>query len=167
MVAPPPPHETFSSRFPNAPSASRTAAFSSVNQPASKDDLGDDDITYNDVHRQFLLLINFLVSILGVAGTLWVAARWWSLPARLFLSMGGALLVGIAEVSVYSIYVWKLGDAKKRQDAVKEFKEVVDTWVVTEEKDGEGDNTEQLLKGKDYALDGVRKRTTTTKDEAD
>ena len=167
MVAPPPVHETFSSRFPNAPSsrAAAAAAFSAVNQPASKDDLGDDDATYNDVHRQFLLLINFLVSIVGVAGTLWVAGRWWSLPARLLLTMGGALVVAVAEVAVYSIYVWKLGDSKKRQDTAKEFREVIDTWVVTEEKGGEdGGGEEQLLKSKDDTLDGVRKRVTTNKD---
>lgn len=148
----PPQVETFYQRYPYA----SARAFAMVNQPASKQDMGDDDVTYNEIHRQLLLLFNFLVSIFGVAGTLWVAARWWSLPARLFLTLGGGIVVAIAEVAVYSIYVWKMGDAKGKQDAVKEVKEVVETWVVGE-KEQEGN--EVLIGPKeDEDVDGLRKR---------
>lgn len=160
-----PPHvESFYDRFPHA----SARAFAAVNQPISAADTGDDDDqggTYEDIQRQVLLIFNFLVSILGVAGTLWVLARWWSLPARLFLSMGGGIAVGIAEVSVYSIYVWKMGDAKKRQKAVKEVKEVVGTWVDAKEQKG-GDEKTVLLEGKEEHADGVRRRTATIR-EAD
>ncbi|KAI6381354.1 hypothetical protein MCOR25_001285 [Pyricularia grisea] len=126
MINPPAPTETFSQQFPSARS------FAAVNQPHSKADLGDDseDVTYNDVHRQLMLLLNFLVSIIGVGATLWVLARWWSTPARLFLTMGGSLVVGVAEVGVYYFYIWHLTDASKKDKKFKEQKEVVQTWVV-------------------------------------
>ncbi|KFH48360.1 hypothetical protein ACRE_008500 [Hapsidospora chrysogenum ATCC 11550] len=157
------PHsESFYERFPHA----SARAFAAVNQPISAADTGDDDgVTYNDVHRQVLLIINFLVSILGVAGTLWVAARWWSLPARLFLTMGGSAVVAVAEVAVYSIYVWKLGEAKQRSQAVKEIGEVVETWVAGEGEKGEGEKVVLLeSKEEEEDTDGVRRRTATTKE---
>jgi hypothetical protein len=160
--------ETFNQRFPY----SSAQAFASVNQPISKEDMGDDDVTYNDVNRQVMLIINFVVSILGVAGTLWVAAKWWSVPARLFLTMGGSAVVAVAEVSVYSIYVWKMGDAKKRQEASREVKEVVETWVVGKDKDTDGADIDKdaddaiLLKNKVADdPDALRKRVATGKQD--
>ncbi|OIW26612.1 hypothetical protein CONLIGDRAFT_655976 [Coniochaeta ligniaria NRRL 30616] len=132
MTHPPPAAETFSQRFPQA---AMTHAFAEVNRPMRESDTGDDDVTYNDVHRQLMLLLNFVVSILGVAGTLWVVARWWSTPARLFLTMGGSVVVGIAEVAVYQGYLWHLGEAKKKDGKVKEIREVMQTWVVGKEDD--------------------------------
>jgi hypothetical protein len=44
--------------------------------------------------------------------------------------MGGSVLVGIAEVAVYSGYVWHLGQAKKQDRTLKEVKEIVQTWTV-------------------------------------
>lgn len=111
--------------------------FAQVHQPSNKADMGDDDVTFNDVHRQVVLVINFLVSILGSAAALWILARWWATPARLFLTMGGSLLVAIAEVAVYSAYVWHLGEAKKQDVKLKEVKEIVQTWVVGKEDEGE------------------------------
>jgi uncharacterized membrane protein len=158
MVNPPPRVETFNERFPHASAA---ASFAAVNRPSHAADMGDDDVTYNDIQRQMLLLINFLVSIVGVAATLWVAARWWSLPARLFLAMGGAVVVGIAEVAVYSVYVWRMGEAKQRQEAAKEVKEVLQTWVVGQANEEE----EVLLKEKDDLRgdESLRKRKPTSK----
>lgn len=158
------PHvESFFERYPHA----SARAFAAVNKPTSYTDTGDDDgITYNDVHRQLLLIMNFLVSILGVAGVLWVAARWWSLPARLFLTMGGAAVVGVAEVAVYSIYVWKMGDAKQRQEAVSEVKEVIGTWVVGENDNSTDEKTTLVGESKDENAEGVRRRTALEK-EAD
>ncbi|KAK2608072.1 hypothetical protein N8I77_006707 [Diaporthe amygdali] len=103
--------------------------FAEINRPAGKADLGDDDVTMNDVHRQVMLVINFLVTIFGCAATLWIVARWWSTPARLFLTLGGTLIVAIAEVAVYSGYVWHIGQARKKDAKIKEVKEIVDTWV--------------------------------------
>ncbi|KAF5977729.1 hypothetical protein FCOIX_6326 [Fusarium coicis] len=76
MINPPPQRETFKDHFPSI-----TASFAAANRPTSASDLGDDDVAMEEVHKQITLIINFLVSIAGVAGTLWVTARWWSLPA--------------------------------------------------------------------------------------
>jgi len=131
MTNPLPPMETFSQRYPN--STNMAQAFAAVNRPSREADMGDDDVTYSDVHRQLMLILNFVASILGVAATLWIVARWWSTPARLFLTMGGSLLVGVAEVAVYSGYVWHLGQAKKKDKTLKEVKQVVQTWTVSRE----------------------------------
>lgn len=115
------------------PTSSLAHSFAEVHRPSTKADEGDDDVTYNDVHRQVMLVINFLVTIFGCAATLWILARWWSTPARLFLTLGGSLVVAIAEVGVYQAYVWHLTDAKKKDGKLKEVKEVVETWVVGKE----------------------------------
>ena len=145
MTNPVHPMETFSQRYGGGqPSAAR--AFAEVNRPAQQADLGDDDVTYGDVHRQLMLILNFLVSIIGVAATLWILARWWSTPARLFLAMGGSILVGIAEVAVYSGYIWHLGEAKKQEKTLKEVKEVLHTWVVGPDG-GVGEKEQHIVSG--------------------
>lgn len=160
MVSAPPPTEVFSQRFPHAALAH---SFAEVNRPVHAYDMGDDDVTINDVHRQLMLILNFLVSILGCAATLWIVARWWSTPARLFLTMGGSLVVAIAEVAVYSGYIWHLDEAKKKDATFKEVKQVVQTWSVG----GDGARREEhktiLLDSTPGAEDsGVRKRTKAT-----
>jgi hypothetical protein len=124
MTHPPPPTETFSQKF---PASSAAFAFSSNQDPSST---SEDDITYADVDRQMALIFNVLISIVACAGGLWVVARWWNTPARLALSMGGSLLVGLAEVVVYSGYIRRVGEAKGKAKGMKEIKEVVNTWVV-------------------------------------
>lgn len=128
MTNPLPPTETFSHRFPSTKGMAR--AFAEVNRPTRDEDLGDDEVTYNEVHRQLMLILNVLLSVVGVAATLWTLARWWSTPARLFLAMGGGVLVGVAEVVLYSGYIWHLGDEKKKDKKFKEVKQVVQTWSV-------------------------------------
>ncbi|KAH8886993.1 hypothetical protein GQ53DRAFT_693873 [Thozetella sp. PMI_491] len=147
MINPPAPTETFARRYPGA-SSSMAHAFAEVNRPMSKEDMGDDDITYNDVHRQLMLILNFAVSIFGVAGTLWVLARWWPTPARLFLTMGGSLAVGLVEIALYGGYIWHLGEAKKKDSKLKEVKQVVQTWVV-----GPDEKSQESIKiGSDLSL---------------
>ncbi|KAG6025855.1 hypothetical protein E4U41_001434 [Claviceps citrina] len=144
MVSPPPQVESFHDRFPTA-----AQAFSQVNRPVRAADLGDDDVTLQDVHRQVMLIINFLVSILGVAGTLWVASRWWSVPARMLLTMGGSIVVAVAEVAVYSGYMWRMEQGKQKQKAVREVKEVVRTWVVgSDEKEAHHHDKATVLAGR-------------------
>jgi TMEM199 family protein len=118
------------SKLDTFPNNSMAAAFAEVNRPTKESDFGDDDVTYAEVNRQMMLVFNFLVSIAGVAATIWVAARWWNTPARLALTMAGSILVAIAEVAVYSGYIWRLGEAKGKQGKVTEVKEVVQTWVL-------------------------------------
>ncbi|KAF3763181.1 hypothetical protein M406DRAFT_64312 [Cryphonectria parasitica EP155] len=115
--------------------SSLAQSFAEVNRPLNKADEGDDDVTFNEVHRQVVLVINFLVTIFGCAATLWVLGRWWSTPARLFLTLGGSIVVAIAEVGVYYGYIWHLGEAKKKEGKVKEVKEVLETWVVGKEEE--------------------------------
>ncbi|KAH8661578.1 endoplasmic reticulum-based factor for assembly of V-ATPase-domain-containing protein [Tricladium varicosporioides] len=126
MINPPPPMETFAQRF---PASSAAHAFSSTNQFASSN-TDDDDVTYADIDRQMALIFNVLISIVACAGAIWIAARWWSTPARLALSMSGSMLVGIAEVVVYSGYIRRVGEAKGKAKKLKEIKEVMNTWVV-------------------------------------
>ncbi|KAH6896694.1 endoplasmic reticulum-based factor for assembly of V-ATPase-domain-containing protein [Thelonectria olida] len=152
MVNPLPNPETFQDRFPTA-----AYAFAEVNRPSRPEDVDDDEITYNDVHRQVTLIINFLVSIAGVAGTLWIAARWWSTPSRLFLTLGGSILVAIAEVVVYNGYMWRMGQAKKKQEGVKEVKQVIETWVVNQDK-GMDEKTVLIKEKEDETPDTMRKR---------
>ncbi|KAL8306986.1 hypothetical protein RB593_005735 [Gaeumannomyces tritici] len=113
-------------------STAQASSFAAVNRPQQEFNMGDgeDEMMVGDVHRQLMLVLNFLLSIFGVAGTLWVLARWWSTPARLLLSMFGAVAVGVAEVGVYYFYVWHLADASKKDKKLKERKTIVQSWVV-------------------------------------
>ncbi|CAF3631047.1 unnamed protein product [Fusarium graminearum] len=158
MMNPAPKHETFKDRYPFS-----AAAFAEANRPTSASDIGEEDIAMEEVHKQVTLIINFLVSIAGVAGTLWVTARWWSLPARLFLTMGGSILVAVAEVVVYNAYLWKMDEGRKKLGKVKEVREVVESWTVGK-LDDEDEKT-ILLKEKDdtgvskSASEGLNKRS--------
>lgn len=137
--------DAFAQQFPNAAMSGLTTAqaYAEVNRPTRKADEGDDDdVTYAEVHRQLMLLFNFLVSIAGVAATIWVAARWWGTTSRLLITLAGAILVAVAEVVVYSGYVRKMEKGKEVQAKVDEKRKVVQTWVVGPEGDKEGTNTD-------------------------
>lgn len=140
MTNPPQPMETFAQRF---PAASAARAFASSHQNINTSDPDDDGLTFADVDRQMSLILNVLLSIVACAGGIWVAARWWDTPARLALSMGGSLLVGVAEVVVYAGYIRRVGEAKGKEKGIREIKEVVKTWVV-----GAEDNVDVGTNGK-------------------
>jgi len=124
--------ETFAQRF---PAASAAHAFSSSYQSINASDPDDDGVTYADVDRQMAMILNVLLSIVACAAAIWIAARWQSTPVRLALSMSGSVLVGIAEVVVYSGYLRRVGEAKADEKGVVEVKEVIKTWVVGPEED--------------------------------
>ncbi|PBP26084.1 vacuolar H+-ATPase assembly protein [Diplocarpon rosae] len=136
MTNPPPPMETFSQRF---PAASAARAFLCSHPNINTPDPDDDGIAYVDIHRQVTLILNVLISIFACAAAIWIAAKWWSTPARLALSMSGSALVGVAEVVVYSGYLRRVGEAKGKEKKIKEIKEIVKTWAV-----GAGISTEEL-----------------------
>jgi TMEM199 family protein len=136
MTNPPQPTETFAQRF---PASSAVHAFSSSYQNINTSDSDDDGLTFADVDRQMALILNVLLSIVACAGAIWVAARWWNTPARLALSMSGSILVGVAEVVVYSGYIRRVGEAKGKERGVKEVKEIVNTWAV-----GAGDQVSEV-----------------------
>lgn len=145
MLRKTPARESFAERFPLAPMAH---AFAEVNKSSKKSDMGDEDIEFGDVQRQVTLIINFLLSVFGCGAALWKLAQWWPVSTRLFLSLGGALLVGITEVAVYSAYTWRMSQGEKKQTKMKEVQEIVQTWVVGDDGDGD-DRAGNTDKGKE------------------
>ena len=141
-----PPSETFGQR-----SLDGTSTF----EPAtSHGQTGVDQIeesTYQDVERQMALIINVLVSIIACSVAIWIAARHWSVPQRLGLSMSGSATVAIAEVAIYLGYIKRTKDAKDLEIKKAERKEVVETWVIdstpASEKTG-SDDSMRYRKGK-------------------
>lgn len=121
--------ETFAQRFPGAP-MDMAHAFAEANRPFRAEDIEGDEFEFGDVQRQVTLIFNFLVSIIGVGAALWMLAKWWPTPARLFLAMGGSIVVAITEVVVYSIFNWRIKEGSKREGRKKEQKEIMNTWVV-------------------------------------
>ncbi|KAI8628114.1 endoplasmic reticulum-based factor for assembly of V-ATPase-domain-containing protein [Xylariaceae sp. FL1651] len=130
MLQKAPTRETFAERFPLAPMAH---SFAEVNKPSTASDLGIDDIEFGDVQKQLTLIVNFLVSVFGCGITLWKAAQWWPVTTRLFLSLGGAIVVAITEVAVYSAYTWRMSEGEKKNAKIKDAREIVKTWVVGKE----------------------------------
>lgn len=146
MLRPPPTRESFSQRFPQSDF--------SLGSLAPRDS-EEDDLSYEEVHRQIILIINILISIVCVACFIWVAARHWSVGKRLGLSMGGSFGVAVAEVAVYGGYVRKVREAKRAEKKKPEIKEIVKSWVL----DGGGEKEAELVGGVGKDGDGdVRKR---------
>lgn len=155
MLKKAPPRESFARRFPSDPVAH---SFAEVNRPFRASDIGE-DIEHGDIQKQITLVINFLVSIFGCGAALWLAARWWSVPARLFLSLGGSIIVAIAEVAVYSAYTWRMAEGEKQQKKVKEVKEIVQTWVVGEDDNVKEGSIEALIRENIKPETNLRRRT--------
>lgn len=88
----------------------------------------EDEMTYSDVNRQMTLIFNVIVTIVACGISIWLIARHFSAPARLALSMGGALIVGIAEVVIYAGYLRRLTEAKSKEKGKKEVKSITETW---------------------------------------
>jgi TMEM199 family protein len=90
----------------------------------------EDDITYSDVNRQIALIFNVLVSIIACGIAIWVAARHWQTPQRLAVSMTGSLIVGVAEVVIYTGYLRRLGEAKEKEKTKKEVISIEESWII-------------------------------------
>jgi hypothetical protein len=112
MLAPPTQKETFDHRF-------GTAAPAEI-----------DEVTYADVNRQMVLIINVLVSIICTSVAVWMAARRWNVPSRMALSFSSSTLVAVAEVAIYFGYIRRIKDAKDKEKKQAEKKEILDTWVI-------------------------------------
>lgn len=140
MANPQSSHDTFGQRYPNATRTFNPAT--SIGQGPDTDEV--DDVTFADVNRQMALIINVLVSIIACSVAIWIAARRWSVPQRLGLSMSGSCLVAVAEVVIYMGYIRRIEDAKITERKIVESKEIVQSWVLdgksgvqkTEEGDG-------------------------------
>jgi len=146
--------EMFAQRFPGAP-MDMAHAFAETNRPFRADDIDGDEFEFGDVQRQVTLIFNFLLSIIGVGAALWMLAKWWPTPARLFLAMGGSIVVAIAEVVVYSIFNWRMKEGSKREDRKKEQKEIMNTWVVGGPKEDVPALEAELLAGAGKKATGV------------
>ena len=110
-----------------SPSSHHTNILAESNKAAANE---EDDITYSEVDRQIALIVNILVSIIACGVAIWVVARSWSVPARLAVSMIGSLVVGIAEVVIYTGYLRRLGEAKQKEKAKKEVISIADSWII-------------------------------------
>jgi hypothetical protein len=148
MLNPPPARETFTNRFPGA--RSRVPDHFSI---GADDEV--DELSYEEVHRQIILIINVLISVVCVAVFVWVAARHWSVGKRLGLSMSSALAVAVAEVVVYSGYVRKVQEAKQVEKKKPEIKEIVASWVLDR---GQGGEKNGLATSKEKTEDALRYR---------
>ncbi|KAF9696564.1 hypothetical protein EKO04_005220 [Ascochyta lentis] len=147
MLHPPPTRESFNQRFPSARSRLPDQFSIGVDEV--------DEVSYEEVHRQIILIINVLISIVCVAVFVWVAARHWSVGKRLGLSMVSALAVAVAEVVVYSGYVRKVQEAKTAEKKKPEIKEIVASWVLDSTSNAEH---ARLSTSKEKLDDGVRYR---------
>ena len=117
-----------------------------------------DDITYADADRQVALIFNVLVSIVACGVAIWMAARHWSTPRRLALSMAGSLVVAVAEVGLYMIYLRKIQEAKRKERAKKESKAVVDSWASEKRPDALSAQPDKGTSGAQIESNGLRAR---------
>ncbi|KAI9827085.1 MAG: hypothetical protein M1826_006449 [Phylliscum demangeonii] len=97
----------------------------------------DGEMTYADVNRQLTLIINVLVSIVACSFAIWMASGHWTAPARLALTMIGSVVVATAEVVVYHSYLGKMKTAREKGKRQVEVKEIIKTWVIDGQKNGE------------------------------
>ena len=147
--------ETFSQRFPNS---SHATLF-----PAAQADVGEDDeVSYADINRQMTLIINILISIVACSVAIWLAARHWSTPSRLGLSMGGSGMIGIAEVVVYAGYLRRIKEAREKGKKGVEVKEIIKTFVIGGGEKADRDNT-VLIDAKISKNDDLRRRKATSR----
>ena len=122
MINPPLAMQSFAQRFPGS-------SYSHIFPEVSKKE-EDEEVTFADVNRQVTLIFNILISIVACAVAIWMATRYWPVPQRLGISMGGGGLVGVAEVVVYAGYLRRVKEAKEKEKSKVEKKTVVDTWVI-------------------------------------
>ena len=152
MTNPPTPAETFAEKYPTSSNAKLFSA-------ASQGDIDEEDeITYADINRQMALIINILISIVACSVAIWLAAKHWSTPKRLGLSMGGSGMIGVAEAVVYAGYLRRLKEAREKGKRKSEIKEVIKTWVIGGDEEELSRATPKLVIPNKSQADSVRKR---------
>jgi len=136
----PPRLETFAQRFPGAPSAggmSTEQAFAEINRPL-KEDEGPAEISMKEVNRQLTVVFNVLVSIFGVAATMWFATRWRPATERVLWCLFAAILTAVADAVIYSGVLGNMLGEPMKKKSKSEVREIVNTWEVGGEgKEGE------------------------------
>lgn len=81
-------------------------------------------------------------------------------PVRVLVSLVGAVVVGVAEVVIYAVYLGKVSRAKDKEGRVRERKVVVGSEEVVGRKndgDGDGDGEKEEIWGRG-ANGGLRRR---------
>ncbi|KAF2724334.1 DNA repair helicase [Polychaeton citri CBS 116435] len=125
MINPAPALENFNQPFANSKFAFNPATSHGKFSPEEAD-----EVTFADVNRQLTLIINILLSIICCSVAIWIAARRWTVPQRLGLSMSGSGLVAVAEVAIYLGYIRRIKDSKTKEVKRSEKKEIIDSWVI-------------------------------------
>jgi TMEM199 family protein len=143
----PPTVERFAQQFPNVHHAHLLAESNKIAVDQ------DDDITYAEVNRQVALVLNVLISIIACGVAIWIAARHWSIPQRLAVSMTGSVVVGVAEVVIYMGYLRRLSEAKSKELAKKEVKRITDSWVI----EGKSSSTPREVSGEKVRIRNARR----------
>jgi hypothetical protein len=88
-------------------------------QREEDEDVGEDNIPIS-------LPFNILVSILCCGGAVFYMTRYWNNAGlRVLLSLGVAILVGVAEVVVYAGYLRKVKESKLKERRKGDMREVV------------------------------------------
>ncbi|KAI9791499.1 MAG: hypothetical protein M1816_003843 [Peltula sp. TS41687] len=134
----------------------RNVSKSPSNPPSPFPPVADEptEMTYADVNRQMALVLNIIISIVACSFAIWTVTHHWSTPQRLALSLGGSILVAVAEVVVYAGYLGKLKEAKERGQDQIETKEIINTWVIG------GDKSVESARG-DHSRGNPDERATT------
>ncbi|KAL8936391.1 MAG: hypothetical protein Q9216_004950 [Gyalolechia sp. 2 TL-2023] len=150
MTNPPLPIKSFEQRFPNS---SNARLFSGGQAQVDE----DDEVTYADINRQMALIVNILVSIVACSIALWLIASRWSIPSRLALSMGGSVLVAVAETVIYAGYLRRVKEAREKEKKQVEVKEIMKTWIIGNDKYLHQDRPREI-KSKGPECEQVRRR---------
>jgi len=150
MINPAPKAETLGQRFPGS-----TSTLGPFGQNTA-DDI--DEVSFADVNRQMILIINVLISIICCSVAIWMAARRWSVPQRLGLSFAGSTIVAVAEVAIYMGYINRIKDAKAVEAKHIEKKEILDTWVIDAKPKGSVTSVSKATSTSDISRENMRFR---------
>lgn len=88
---------------------------------------GQDDISPS-------LVFNMLLSVVMCAVAAFYMTRWWPNDGvRVLVALGVAIVVGVAEVTVYAGYLRKVDESRRKERAKRERKEVIGEFTGTDE----------------------------------
>ncbi|KAJ8103002.1 endoplasmic reticulum-based factor for assembly of V-ATPase-domain-containing protein [Lipomyces tetrasporus] len=99
-----------------------------------------------EIKQQISVIINIMFSVVSVAFAVWVwGGSSLNTGKRLLLSMFAGVVVLIAEVALYTGYIQRIDDARKKEKWKKEVKEVINTVEFVP-------STRQVLEKKERAV---------------
>lgn len=114
------------------------------------DDKSDPEEEADDITPQ--LVLNILISIIMCGAAMFYMTRYWHNDGvRVLVSLFVAIVVGVAEVVVYSGYLRKVKESKEKERRVRERKVVIGREVigggkkegeVVDEREMDGDDVE-------------------------